>query len=80
MIYAGFLYMTSQGNMEQLKKARGMMVNAAIGLIIIFASYAITTFVVNSALQATIGAGSSNTSSSSAADDTGGGGGGAEEE
>ncbi len=47
LIYAGFLYMTASGNMEQVKKAQGMIRNAIIGLIIIVAAYAITNFVLS---------------------------------
>lgn len=53
MIYAGFLWMTAAGNDEKVKKARGMMTNAVIGMIIIFAAYAITEFVIDAIVQAT---------------------------
>jgi hypothetical protein len=46
LIYSGYLWMTAQGNEEQVKKAKSMLRNAVIGMIIIFAAYAITTFVV----------------------------------
>lgn len=45
MIYAGFLWMTAGGKPDQTTKARDMMVRAVIGVIIIAAAYAITTFV-----------------------------------
>lgn len=45
-IYAGFLWMTAQGNEEQVTKAKGMITNAVIGLIITLAAYSITDFVV----------------------------------
>ncbi|MCX6794994.1 MAG: hypothetical protein NTY31_03375 [Candidatus Falkowbacteria bacterium] len=44
MIYAGILWMTASGNDEQIKKAKGLLVNAAIGIIIVFSAYALTTF------------------------------------
>lgn len=48
VIYAGFIWMTAQGNDEKIKKAKGMITSAVIGMIIIFAAYAITNFVVAS--------------------------------
>lgn len=53
MIYAGFLWMTAAGNEEKVKKARGIMTNAVIGMIIIFAAYAITGFVITAVTNAT---------------------------
>jgi type IV secretory pathway VirB2 component (pilin) len=50
IIYAGFLWMTAGGDSEQTKKAKDWMLNAVIGLIIILAAYAISSFVI-SALQ-----------------------------
>jgi len=44
MIYAGILWMTASGNDEQIKKAKGLLVNAAIGIIIVFSAYALTSF------------------------------------
>lgn len=46
-IYAGFLWMTSGGDTDQVKRAKSMLVNAVAGLAIIAASYAITSFVVS---------------------------------
>jgi len=46
-IYAGFLWMTAQGNEEQISKAKKMLTNAVIGMIIIGAAYAISSFVIN---------------------------------
>jgi hypothetical protein len=45
-IYAGALWMTAQGNAEQIDKAKKIMTNAAIGAILIGASYAITAFII----------------------------------
>ncbi len=41
LIIGGFNYITAQGNEEQTKKAASTILNAVIGLIIIFASFAI---------------------------------------
>lgn len=45
MIYAGILWMTAQGNDQQVAKAKGILVSSIIGLIIVFAAYAITSFI-----------------------------------
>ena len=44
-IIGGITWMTSEGNAEQLKKARGLLIHAIIGLIIILISYALVNFV-----------------------------------
>ncbi len=46
IIYAGFLWMTAQGNDEKVKQAKKMISNAVIGMVLIFAAYAITNFVI----------------------------------
>jgi len=47
VIYAGFIWMTSEGNAEKIKKAKDLLKSAAIGLLIILSSFAIVTFVIN---------------------------------
>ena len=41
-ILAGFKWMTSQGNEDEIKKAQGSLKNSIIGLLIVLAAYAIT--------------------------------------
>ena len=53
IIYAGFLWMTAQGNEEQVSKAKDILKNAVIGMIIMFAAWAITDFVINAVLTGT---------------------------
>lgn len=53
VIYAGFLWMTAQGSDEKIKKAKGIITSAVIGLVLIFAAYAITGFVVDALINAT---------------------------
>lgn len=53
VIYAGFLWMTAGGNLEQVSKAKKLLVNGVIGLIIIMAAYSITDFVIYSIWSAT---------------------------
>jgi cytochrome bd-type quinol oxidase subunit 2 len=47
-IYAGFLWMTAQGNEEQVTKAKNIIKGATIGAVLVFASYALTNFVLQS--------------------------------
>lgn len=47
MIYAGFLWMTAGGSADQVKKARAMILNAIIGLVITMSSYAISAYVLD---------------------------------
>jgi hypothetical protein len=47
MIYAGIMWMTAQGNDQQVTKAKELLINSIIGIVIIFAAYAITAFVGN---------------------------------
>ena len=45
IIYAGYLWMTARGNDQQVEKARNILKDSVIGLIIVTASYAIVLFV-----------------------------------
>jgi len=45
VLYAGFLWMTSQGNEEKITQAKRILVNAIIGLAIIMSAYTITYFI-----------------------------------
>ena len=47
IIYAGFLWMTAAGNEDKVKKAKGILSNAVVGLILVFAAYAITDWVIS---------------------------------
>jgi len=55
IVYAGFLWMTSAGNEEKVKKAKDIMVAAIIGVAIVLLAYAITYFVIDKLLDATMG-------------------------
>ena len=46
VIYAGFLWMTAGGSSDNIDKAKSLLINGVIGLVIILAAYAITNFVV----------------------------------
>ncbi len=53
VIYAGFLWMTAGGDEKQIARAKKLLINGIIGLVIILASYAITSFIINALIQAT---------------------------
>jgi len=46
MVVAGFMWMTSGGNAEQVTKAKKLMSSALIGLIIIIFSYSLARFAI----------------------------------
>lgn len=43
-IYAGFLWLTAQGNMEKIKKGKDTMLYAVIGIVIVFSSYIVLNY------------------------------------
>lgn len=47
-IYGGLTWMTSSGNTERIKRGRDTLVWAAIGLMVIFGSYTVVNFVIQS--------------------------------
>ncbi len=53
IIYGGFLWMTAGGNDEQVGKAKKWIYSGIIGLVIIFAAYALTQFIFNQIITAT---------------------------
>lgn len=57
MLYAGFLWMTAGGNTEQVVKAKRILVQATVGLIITLSSFAIANTVLSriQSLQSTQG-------------------------
>lgn len=57
ILYGGFKWMTAEGP-EDVKKAKDIIKNAIIGLVIIVAAYAISSFVLNQLSKAITGGGS----------------------
>lgn len=55
ILYAGWLYMKSQGKAEDIEKAKDILKSATIGLLIILSAFAIVTFILSSILDATGG-------------------------
>jgi len=56
LIYGGFLRMTAQGDSNKIKQSMGIITSAVVGVIIILASYSITSFVLSS-IGASVGEG-----------------------
>lgn len=52
-MYGGFLWMTAGGNDEQVGEAKKWIFGGIIGMALIFMSFAISTFVINSLINAT---------------------------
>lgn len=48
ILYAGFLWMSAMGDAKQVTKAKEIMTNTIIGLILTVAAYGITQFVFSS--------------------------------
>jgi len=46
-VYGGLIWMTSSGSPEKVKQGRDTLVWATIGLVVIFAAYALTRFVLS---------------------------------
>lgn len=57
MLYAGYEWMTSGGNDEQIGTAKKILINATIGLVIILSAYSIVAFVMTKLVEATTGVG-----------------------
>lgn len=53
MVYGGYTWMTSFGNSQKVDKAKELIIDAVIGLIIILLAYAIAGFVVGQLVKAT---------------------------
>lgn len=45
-VYAGFLWLSAQGNDQQVAKAKGILTTATIGMVVIIASYSITAMIM----------------------------------
>lgn len=53
VIYGGFLWMTAQGNDAHVDKAKQIIINSTIGLVIVMLAYAVTWFIVFNLGEAT---------------------------
>ena len=46
IMYGGFLWMTAEGNEQQVTKAKQTIINSTIGIVVVMLAYAITWFVI----------------------------------
>lgn len=46
-IYGGFVFLLSQGNQERVAKGKSILLNAVIGILVVFISWSLVNFVVN---------------------------------
>lgn len=53
IVFGGFKYMTASGKEDAMKDAKGIMIGAIIGLIIVFIAWAASTFIINNLQRAT---------------------------
>lgn len=44
-LYGGIMWMTAQGDSSRVEKAQGIIIDAVIGLVVVGASYLITSFI-----------------------------------
>jgi TRAP-type C4-dicarboxylate transport system permease small subunit len=51
VVYSGFLYLTSAGDDGKVKKAKTILSQSVIGLILIVAAYAIANFVIDALID-----------------------------
>lgn len=62
IIIAGFLWMFAAGNEQKMEKARGILVGAILGLIIVMASYGAAQYIFTKLIGITTGTTSSGSS------------------
>ncbi len=53
IIWAGFTWMTAQGDPKKVDKAKDILITSVVGLIILLSAYAISTFVIDQLATAT---------------------------
>ncbi len=53
IIYAGFTWMTAQGDTKKTQKAKDILITSVVGLIILLSAYAISSFVLDQLATAT---------------------------
>jgi hypothetical protein len=54
-VWGGFIWLTSQGNPEKIKKGQGTLTWAVIGIAIIFGAYSLVNFIITSTSGVTTG-------------------------
>ena len=58
IVYAGYIWMTSAGNADRVEKAKNIIKNAVIGLVIILSAFAIVSFIIAQFTSTSPGGGS----------------------
>lgn len=53
IMYAGWIWMSSEGNEEDVNRAKSILKNAIIGLIIVLSAFSIVSFILNKMLEST---------------------------
>ena len=53
VIYAGFTWMTAQGDAKKVDSAKNILITSVVGLVILMSAYAISNFVIDSLVEAT---------------------------
>lgn len=74
VMYGGFVWMTAGGSAEKVDRAKRILINGVIGMVIILMSWAITTFIITALVGAT-GGGNGGGGGGGGGDDGGLGGG-----
>jgi hypothetical protein len=46
MVYGGFIWMKARGNEKEVERAKNILTDAIIGIVIVAAAYAITVFII----------------------------------
>ncbi|HAU66683.1 TPA: hypothetical protein DCW61_05035 [Candidatus Uhrbacteria bacterium] len=73
IVYGGFVLTTAGGNSDRVKTAKKIITNAALGLVLVFASFAIVQFILSALVSATTATTeTSSDDSSSSYSDSGG--------
>ncbi len=63
LIYSGWVWMTAGGEEEKINKAKRILINAVVGLVITLSAYAIASFLLNAIGDATTNSGGSTNGS-----------------
>lgn len=51
MVYGGFIWMKARGNEKEVERAKNILTDSVIGIVIVAAAYAITAFVIRALTQ-----------------------------
>ena len=57
ILYGGYIYMTSEGEPDKIAKAKNILLNGAVGLVIILSAFAIVTYIINRMNEVIFGGG-----------------------